>query len=87
VSTPPWAPRRSARGAAPLVVKYAVVAGSVAIVCWFAAGVLMQQFHGPIALTTESSSFTPYLDANSQLHFDSQVTSSGRRSDWQSGRW
>ena len=54
---PPWAPRRASRGVAPLVHRYAILAWSVAIACWFAAGLLAQQLHGPTELTSDSSSF------------------------------
>jgi hypothetical protein len=58
------------------VLRYAILAWSVAIACWLAAGILMQQLRGPIALATTSSSFTPYLDGNDHLAFNTHVTTS-----------
>jgi hypothetical protein len=64
------------RGAAPLAHKYAILAWSVAIACWFAAGVLAQQLRGPLALGSDSTSFTDSLDANGQLTVQPHVTTS-----------
>jgi hypothetical protein len=56
--------------------KYAILAWSVAIGCWLAAGILTQLLRGPLALGSDSTTFTPYLDANEQLALHTNVTSS-----------
>lgn len=56
--------------------KYAILAWSLAIGCWLAAGILTQLLRGPIALGSDATTFTPYLDANQQLAVHTNVTSS-----------
>lgn len=56
--------------------KYAILAWSVAITCWLAAGILTQLLRGPFALGSDSTTFTPYLDANQQLAVHTNVTGS-----------